>query len=102
MKRSFELGNQYGHSRRNKDILSWVKKHRRHIRREELIAFICGKAPPVRHKATPNLSKTQSRVPLDRSSPRLLSPSAPREERSETDLQPFRDALELQGKDDWF
>ncbi|XP_056592315.1 HUWE1-associated protein modifying stress responses isoform X2 [Triplophysa dalaica] len=40
--RSYELGIQIGHQRRNKDVLAWVKKRRRTIRREDLISFLCG------------------------------------------------------------
>ncbi|CAB1350300.1 unnamed protein product, partial [Coregonus sp. 'balchen'] len=36
------------HQRRNKDVLAWVKKRRRTIRREDLISFLCGRAPPPR------------------------------------------------------
>ncbi len=56
-KRSFDLGIQIGHQRRNKDVLAWVKKRRRTIRREELISFLCGKAPPPRtSRAAPKLT----------------------------------------------
>ncbi|KAK6312552.1 hypothetical protein J4Q44_G00182160 [Coregonus suidteri] len=44
--RSYDLGLQISHQRRNKDVLAWVKKRRRTIRREDLISFLCGRAPP--------------------------------------------------------
>ncbi|CAB1353171.1 unnamed protein product [Coregonus sp. 'balchen'] len=47
--RSYELGIQRAYQRRNKDVLAWVKKRRRNIRREDLISFLCGKAPPPRN-----------------------------------------------------
>lgn len=50
---SYELGIQTGHQRRNKDVLAWVKKRRRTIRREDLISFLCGKAPPLRGSRLP-------------------------------------------------
>lgn len=81
--RSYELGIQIGHQRRNKDVLAWVKKRRRTIRREDLISFLCGKAPPPR----------SSRAP-----PRItMAPSSETSSSVETDLQPFREAIALHG-----
>uniref|UniRef100_A0A672MFD7 UPF0472 protein C16orf72 homolog n=1 Tax=Sinocyclocheilus grahami TaxID=75366 RepID=A0A672MFD7_SINGR len=84
--RSYELGIQIGHQRRNKDVLAWVKKRRRTIRREDLISFLCGKAPPPRSsRAPPRLT--------------MVSPSRPTSSETsssvETDLQPFREAIAL-------
>ncbi|KAJ8284046.1 hypothetical protein COCON_G00028960 [Conger conger] len=86
--RSYDLGIQIGCQRRNKDVLAWLKKRRRTIRREDLISFLCGKAPPPRtSKAPPKLT--------------VMSPNrAPSTETSssvETDLQPFREAIALHG-----
>ncbi|XP_016347314.1 UPF0472 protein C16orf72 homolog [Sinocyclocheilus anshuiensis] len=86
--RSYELGIQIGHQRRNKDVLAWVKKRRRTIRREDLISFLCGKAPPPRSsRAPPRLA--------------MVSPSRPTSSETsssvETDLQPFREAIALHG-----
>lgn len=97
MKRSLDLGMQCGHQRRTKDILAWVKKKRRHIRREELVAYLCGKNPPLRPRPTATFSRSSSRVAMDRSSPRLQS-AEPLDDRAEPDLRPFRDALALQRK----
>lgn len=88
-KRSFDLGIQIGHQRRNKDVLAWVKKRRRTIRREDLISFLCGKAPPPRtSRAAPKLT--------------VMSPNRPPSSDSvssvETDLQPFCEAIALHGK----
>lgn len=100
MKRSFELGLACGHHRRTRDFLSWAKKRRRHIRREDMIAYICGKTPPVRTRPASALSWGPSKVSVvDRTSPRLPSVVESREEREDmTDLTPFRDALALQRK----
>ena len=46
MRRSSDLGVQAGYQRRTRDVLAWAKKRRRHIRREELIAFLTGKSLP--------------------------------------------------------
>ena len=43
-KKMNELCVQSGVQRRNKDVLNWIKKKKnRSIRREEVVAFICGK-----------------------------------------------------------
>uniref|UniRef100_A0A672K1R5 HUWE1 associated protein modifying stress responses a n=1 Tax=Sinocyclocheilus grahami TaxID=75366 RepID=A0A672K1R5_SINGR len=79
-KRSFDLGIQIGHQRRNKDVLAWVKKRRRTIRREDLISFLCGKAPPPRtSRAAPKLTVMSPNRP----------PSSDTVSSEETDLQPF-------------
>ncbi|XP_025025302.1 UPF0472 protein C16orf72 homolog [Python bivittatus] len=86
--RSFDVGIHIGYQRRNKDVLAWVKKRRRTIRREDLISFLCGKAPPPRNSRPP---------------PRLtvVSPNRATSTESsssvETDLQPFREAIALHG-----
>ena len=94
--RNFELGVQCGQQRRTKELIAWAKKRKRNIRREELIAFLCGRNPPPRHRASPSVARSASRGAVERASPRLLS-SETGETADETDLQPFRDALALQG-----
>lgn len=86
--RSYDLGIQVGYQRRNKEVLAWLKKRRRNIRREDLISFLCGKAPPPRNpRAPPKLA--------------VMSPSRPSSAETvssvETDLQPFREAIALHG-----
>ncbi|KAB5554270.1 hypothetical protein PHYPO_G00048400 [Pangasianodon hypophthalmus] len=83
--RSYELGIQTGQQRRNKEVLAWVKKRRRTIRREDLISFLCGKAPP------PRVSRATPRIPPNR------PPSSDAVSSVETDLQPFREAIALHG-----
>ncbi|XP_045141988.1 UPF0472 protein C16orf72 homolog [Echinops telfairi] len=86
--RSFDIGIQIGYQRRNKDVLAWVKKRRRTIRREDLISFLCGKVPPPRNsRAPPRLTV----VSPNRATPTETSSSV------ETDLQPFREAIALHG-----
>ncbi|KAB1263256.1 UPF0472 protein C16orf72-like protein [Camelus dromedarius] len=87
--RSFDIGIQIGYQRRNKDVLAWVKKRRRTIRREDLISFLCGKVPPPRNsRAPPRLTV----VSPNRATSTETSSSV------ETDLQPFREAIALHGK----
>lgn len=87
--RSYDLGIHLGHQRRNKEVIAWVKKRRRTIRREDLISFLCGKAPP------PRTARAPPRVAMVSAS----RPSPPESGSSvETDLQPFREAIALHGQ----
>lgn len=91
--RSFDVGIQIGYQRRNKDVLAWVKKRRRTIRREDLISFLCGKVPPPRNsRAPPRLTV----VSPNRATSTETSSSV------ETDLQPFREAIALHGNSQTF
>lgn len=72
------------------DMLAWVKKRRRTIRREDLISFLCGKAPPHRSsRANPRLAMV---APSRANSPAETGSSV------EADLQPFREAIALHGE----
>ena len=87
--RSYELGIHLGYQRRNKEVIAWVKKRRRTIRREDLISFLCGKVPP------PRTARAPPRVAMVSAS----RPAPPETDSSvETDLQPFREAIALHGK----
>nr|CAB3226535.1 UPF0472 protein C16orf72-like [Phallusia mammillata] len=70
---------QCGYSRRNKEMLSWAKKKRRHIRREDLIGYLCGRSPPHR-SSRPSSSHSKSQ-------------DGSRENR----LQTFHDAVSMNG-----
>lgn len=87
--RSYDLGIHLGSQRRNKDVIAWVKKRRRTIRREDLISFLCGKVPPPR---TPRAPPRVAVVSASRPSPPEADSSV------ETDLQPFREAIALHGE----
>lgn len=88
----YELGFQSGFQRRNRDLLSWAKKKKRNIQREELIAYITGRNPPAaRHWGPrPRLAlegvrnSQHARFPAD-------DTSAPRDEEQDFDM--FRQAL---------
>lgn len=72
-------------------MLAWVKKRRRTIRREDLISFLCGKAPPHRSsRSNPRLAVV---APSRANSPAETGSSV------EADLQPFREAIALHGED---
>ncbi|KAJ8318149.1 hypothetical protein KUTeg_003240 [Tegillarca granosa] len=100
-----ENGVQCGRHHRTKDIVAWARKKRRHIRREDLLAFLCNKNPPQRthrhHHSGPNRHSQGSRLNLERShSPRILSAGAEgslEPSSAEPDLQAFREAIALQG-----
>lgn len=89
-RRGVDLGAQCGYQRRTRDLLAWAKKRRRHIRREDLIAFLAGKSSPPRSRACP-----RQRLTVDRSVARLPPPEVPLSHPPETDLQTFREALAL-------
>ncbi|XP_077425428.1 HUWE1-associated protein modifying stress responses-like [Vanacampus margaritifer] len=84
--RSYDLGIQIGYQRRNKEMMAWVKKRRRTIRREDLISFLCGKNPPPRASWAPPRGAV---VAASRPPPPEKGSSM------ETDLQPFREAIAL-------
>ena len=96
--RSYELGVQRAYQRRNKDVLAWVKKRRRNIRREDLISFLCGKAPPPRNP------RRDAQTPKHGHALSVMSPGRPPSTESgssvEADLQPFREAIALHGETD--
>lgn len=72
------------------DMLAWVKKRRRTIRREDLISFLCGKAPP--HRSSRTNSRLAVVAPSRANSPVETGSSV------EADLEPFREAIALHGK----
>lgn len=91
----FQKGKQY----RNRDIVAWVKKKRRNIRREDLLAFLCGKNPPARNRHASSMVRhsQSSRLSVERThSPRLQGPES-LSSGNEPDLQAFREAIALQG-----
>lgn len=49
IKRSSELAKQCGYQKRNRELLSWAKRKRTVIHREDLLAYLSGKPPPPRH-----------------------------------------------------
>ena len=122
-KRFSEYGFQCGQQKRNKELLAWIKKRKRHIRREDLIAFLSGANPqssyshPFHHhfhhshhrswnSSKPRLSVTDS---TSRSAFTRLSLSDGLTDGNsvadidtsnttdETDLETFREALALSG-----
>lgn len=84
------LGIQSGRNTRARDIAAWARKKRKSIRRDELLAFLCGKSMPSHcsHKFRHN--KT-----LDRQVTRLGS--NPSETIGTTDYS-FGNSIALQGK----
>ncbi|XP_063063566.1 HUWE1-associated protein modifying stress responses [Engraulis encrasicolus] len=82
---AYESGVQSGLQRRRQEVLSWVTKRRRMIRREELISFLCGKKGPPPHSRV-------AMVMPNHTQPSVASPSPP-----DTDLTPFTQAIALHG-----
>lgn len=96
-KHCMELGMHRGRQRQIRDIMTWVKKKRRNIRREDLIAFLSGKTLPQRTKVSSGMRHNPS-ARLERPFPRFTSAdSIPTN--TEPDLQSFREAIALQGLD---
>lgn len=104
-RRARELGIQSGYQRRTKDVLAWAKKRKRHIRREDLVAFLSGKAPPSHGwGGSPRPSLEPDSPPGVAAAPpsRLVTPPGAAGERSDgmsledpddEDLETFREAL---------
>lgn len=107
-RRVSELGYQSGYQRRTKDLLAWAKKRKRHIRREDLLAFLCGKAPHHHHhyhgwaSPRPRLSLEPRVAATAPPSSRLSAATAGErsaivgsEEPGDVDLDTFRQALAI-------
>lgn len=92
--RSFDLGIQVGYQRRIKDVLEWAKKGRSTIRREDLISFLCGKAPPA--PPQPRAPRTPPKPPAGSASQASPTESGPS---VDVDPQPFHEAVALHGLD---
>lgn len=117
-KRIMELSVQLGIQRRNKEMLGWLKKKRGTIRRDELVAFICGKSRSFNRPASSNWTSRHrlpeqigNNNPGSQSNPLRspghhnltfnclsLSDTAPPTANENNDLQTFREALALSGK----
>ncbi|ROT69798.1 HUWE1-associated protein modifying stress responses isoform X2 [Penaeus vannamei] len=100
VRRSGEAGVQAGYQRRTREVLNWARR-RRHIRREELIAFLAGKTPPPR--TTHLRGSPRTRISLERMSPRLPSPHHHSHVHAHThnpepDLNTFKEALGISGQ----
>jgi len=94
LRRSFELGVQVGIYRHTREMLSWSKKRRRRIAREELIAHLCGKAVPASRMRA---SQSQfAKTPVKSTSTSALGRFASVDS-VEPDLQLFHDALAVHG-----
>lgn len=93
-----DLGVQTGKQRRTRDIISWVKKRRRNIRREDLLAFLCGKNPPPRSRMPSGIVRHSPSSRMERPFPRFPSADSIATN-GEPDLQAFREAIALQGLD---
>lgn len=58
-KRGMELGFQSGYQKRSRDVLSWAKKRKKIILREELLSYLAGRSPPRRsHDARQTVTAT--------------------------------------------
>lgn len=67
-KRAMDLGFQSGYQKRNKDVLSWAKKRKKIILREELLSYLASRSPPrrthdVRHASTTTVGSNSMILP---------------------------------------
>lgn len=108
LRRSSDLGIQAGYQRRTREVLAWARKRRRHIRREELIAFLTGKSLPGAERSShqPRMQmrvgprqRLSSAVSQDGPSPpsahHLAEAAGVMPGEFEPALQAFREALSL-------
>ena len=57
-----DSGVRYGQRKKNRDLIAWAKKKRRHIKREELLAYLMDKPePPAVPQASDNLMEEGGR-----------------------------------------
>lgn len=78
-KRITELGIQSGIQRRNREMLSWLKKKKRSaggIRREELIGFVCGKKMSTHGASRLSSADRSGWTPVNRHHPSAAAGSA--------------------------
>lgn len=80
---------QSGYQRRNKELLAWVRKKKRNIRREDLISFLCGRSPPHRSSVSSRTSRPSSSYTGGSQRSEVAS--------HDNDLQQFQEALSMQG-----
>ncbi|XP_003464771.1 HUWE1-associated protein modifying stress responses 2 [Cavia porcellus] len=93
-RRCLDLGVQVGCRRRVGDVLEWAKKGRSTIRREDLISFLCGKAPP--EAPPPRAPRTPPKPPAGAAGQAAVTESNPS---VDVDLQLFHEAAALHGLD---
>lgn len=48
-RKMFDISSQSGYNRRTKELLTWAKKKKSYIRREELLSFLSGRSYPANH-----------------------------------------------------
>jgi len=63
IRHSYEHGYHAGYHKRTKDLASWARKKRKHIRREDLLAHLSGRSPPRRKTASTHDSRAISLSP---------------------------------------
>lgn len=110
--RAAKTGQAAGKTRQTKDVLGWARKKRPTIRRDELIAFLCGKTsppppPPASGRgraAAPSFTVRRAAPPERLPSPRFPSPRAAvsaldlhnAHGSEDSDLRAFRDPFSIQ------
>lgn len=67
-KRGLDQGLHSGYQKRNRDVLSWAKKRKKIILREDLLSYLAGRSPPrrtheVRHASTTTVGSNSMPLP---------------------------------------
>jgi len=95
LRRSFELGVQVGVYRHTRELLSWSKKRRRRVARDELLGQLCGKSVPAT-RLRPSQSQF-TKTPVKSASTSTVNGRFASVDAVEPDLQLFHDALAVHG-----
>ncbi|KAL8573605.1 hypothetical protein ACOMHN_007158 [Nucella lapillus] len=95
-----ELGQQTGRYCRTKDLVAWARKKRRHIRREDLLAYLSGRPLPPKNRYSSQSGRRLSlerNLPVSRHAHGLSHHSLSGSDTLDGDLNRFQEALTLQG-----
>jgi hypothetical protein len=93
LRRSFELGVQFGIHRHTRELLAWSKKRRRRIARDDLIAHLCGKSVPSSSRLRAVQSQFAKTPVKSASSTSTVPKFGSVDGATEPDLQLFQDAV---------
>ncbi len=64
-RQSMDSGNRYGQRKKTKEVIAWAKKKRKHIRREELLAFLLDKPYSDNASITTNIATSTTTDKFD-------------------------------------
>lgn len=98
MQHCLDIGQQCGRYSRTRDIVAWVRKKHRRIRREELLGFLCGKTIPGRSRMNGASGRQFLCGGIERNLPRHgINHGHVNPGNGDRDLDAFKEAIVLQG-----